>query len=149
MPSMPIDRRTLLAGIAGAALPVSAFGLEASQFGVRPGTADDQTRSLQRPIDEAARRRAPLALAPGIYRTSGLELPSGAQIAGVRGATRLLLTGTASLFASEHAETLTLSGLILEGGDRRLPQNRALCIARTSRRCASPTVRSRARAATA
>jgi uncharacterized secreted repeat protein (TIGR03808 family) len=123
---MPIDRRTLLAGVAFLAAPLSAHGLDAAQFGLRPGAPDDQSRTLQRAIDEAARRRAPLMLAPGVYRAGDLKLPSGAHVAGVRGATRLILTRGPSLLSSEHAETVTLSGLTLEGGKRPLPENRGL-----------------------
>src|SRR5215831_6460913 len=97
---MPIDRRTLLAGIAAvatpslarAAAPVSTLGLDAAQLGVRPGSPDDQTKALQRAIDQTAAAHAPLALAPGVYRAADLILPAGAQIAGIRGATRLVST---------------------------------------------------------
>ncbi|MBI2716049.1 MAG: TIGR03808 family TAT-translocated repetitive protein [Rhizobiales bacterium] len=127
---MPIDRRRLLTGsLAGAAIlaaPVSAYGLDAAQFGVRPGAPDDQSRALQRAIDEAARRRTPLMLAPGVYRAGDLKLPSGAHVAGVRGATRLMLTRGPSLLSSAHAETVTLSGLTLEGGNQPLAEHRGL-----------------------
>ena len=123
---MPIDRRTLLAGAAVLAAPLSAYGLDGAQFGLRPGALDDQSRALQRAIDQAARRRTPLMLAPGVYRAGDLRLPSGAHVAGVRGATRLILTRVSSLFAGEHAETVTLSGLTLEGGNRPLPDRRGL-----------------------
>jgi uncharacterized secreted repeat protein (TIGR03808 family) len=127
---MPINRRSLLTGsLASAAVlgpPLSAHGLDAGQFGVRPGAPDDQSRALQRAIDEAARRRAPLMLTPGIYRAGDLKLPSGAHVAGVRGATRLKLTRGPSLLSSEHAETITLSGLTLEGDNQPLVERRGL-----------------------
>jgi uncharacterized secreted repeat protein (TIGR03808 family) len=93
---MPIDRRTLLAGLAAtatpslarAAAPISTLGLDAAQLGVRAGSPDDQTKALQRAIDQAAAARVPLALAPGVYRAGDLALPAGAQIVGIRGATR-------------------------------------------------------------
>src|ERR1700722_15626999 len=104
---MTINRRTLLAGLAAAAAPslaraaapISAFGLDAAQFGVHPGSPDDQSRALQRAIDQAAAARAPLALAPGTYRAGDLMLPAGAQIRGIRGATRLVSTGGGPGFA--------------------------------------------------
>jgi len=61
MPAIPIGRRTLLASIAILVAPLSAHGLDAAPFGVRPGALDDQSHALQRAIDEAARRRAPPA----------------------------------------------------------------------------------------
>jgi uncharacterized secreted repeat protein (TIGR03808 family) len=127
---MPIDRRQLLlgsaAGAAALAAPLSAHGLDAVQFGVRAGAPDDQSRALQRALDQAARTRAPLILAPGVYRAGDLNLPAGAQLFGVRGATRLVLTHGPSLLSNEGGDSVTLSGLTLEGGGQALPQNRGL-----------------------
>src|SRR5579872_284585 len=103
---MGIDRRQLLSlgavatGAAGAAslpahaapAPLGTFGIEAAHFGLRPGSGDDQSRALQSAIDAAARARAPLMIAPGIYRAGDLKLSSGVQIVGVRGATEIVLT---------------------------------------------------------
>ncbi len=130
---MSTNRRTILLGSLAAILaapakaaPLSTFGLDAAHFGVRPGTATDQSGALQRAIDQAAHTRAPLMLAPGIYRAGGLTLPAGAQLAGVRGATRLVLTHGPSLLSAEHAETVSLNGLTLDGGSQKLPDGRAL-----------------------
>jgi uncharacterized secreted repeat protein (TIGR03808 family) len=116
----------LAGGAAALAAPLSAHGLDAAQFGVRPGADNDQSAALQRAIDHAARTRAPLMLAPGLYRAGDLRLRAGSQLFGVRGATRLMLTGGPSLLYAEGADSLTLSGLTLEGGGRSLPQNRGL-----------------------
>jgi uncharacterized secreted repeat protein (TIGR03808 family) len=126
---MIIDRRSLLAGLAAtaapslarAAAPVSAFGIDAAQFGVRPGSPDDQTRALQRAIDQAAGAHAPLALAPGVYRAGDLMLPAGAQIRGIRGATRLVATGGRPILTATQADGVTLAGLVLDGSGARLP----------------------------
>jgi uncharacterized secreted repeat protein (TIGR03808 family) len=135
MRPMTIDRRCLLLGsLTGAAViatpalaaPLSRYGLDAAQFGVRPGAADDQTAKLQRAIDQAAQARMPLMLAPGRYRAGNLTLSAGAQLAGVRGATRLSLTQGPSLIAAEHANTVSLTGLVLDGGGKPLPEGRGL-----------------------
>ena len=127
---MPTDRRQFLVGTvtsaAALAAPLSAYGLDAAQLGVRPGAPDDQSRAFQRALDQAARTRAPLVLAPGVYRAGDLNLPAGAQLFGVRGATRLILTHGASLLSTEGSDSVTLSGLTLEGGGQALPQNRGL-----------------------
>lgn len=127
---MPIDRRSLLIGsLSGAAaltVPLSAYGIDAAQFGVRPGAPDDQSRALQRAIDQAARTRAPLILVPGVYRAGDLRLPDGAQLLGVRGATRLVFTRGPSLLSAEAGDHITVSGLVLDGGGQPLPQNRGL-----------------------
>lgn len=127
---MPIDRRSLLIGsLSGAAaltLPLSAHGIDAAQFGVRPGAPDDQSRSLQRAIDQAARTRAPLILVPGVYRAGNLKLSDGAQLLGVRGATRLVLTRGPSLLSGETGDHITISGLVFDGGRQPLPQKRGL-----------------------
>src|SRR6516162_528411 len=113
---MDVSRRYLIgasaAGAIGAlAVPtqtaratqsIATFGRDATQYGVRPGSPDDQTRALQRAIDEAARAQVPLALPPGRYATSMLRLQNGTQLVGVRGATRLVFKGGASMFSAEE-----------------------------------------------
>ena len=55
---------------AASAAPLGSLGLEASQYGLRPGSTDDQSRTLQNALVEAVRH----ALAAG-----------GADLAGTRG----------------------------------------------------------------
>ena len=84
---MSVDRRTVVLGSLAVAFaapvkaaPLSTFGLDAAHFGVRAGAPGDQSVALQRAIDEAARTRVPLMLAPGVYRAGGLTLPAGAAL---------------------------------------------------------------------
>src|ERR1700704_3663092 len=113
--AMRVDRRHFLKVGTGAAAGLAAAhavaapsrtpnGLDAAQFGLRPGSPDDQSRAFQRAVDEATRTRAPLAIAPGTYRVGNIRLASGAHLRGVRGATRLVLSEASSLFAAENAE---------------------------------------------
>ena len=118
---------------AAAAPLLSVLGRDATQYGVRPGSPDDQTRALQRAIDEAAKANMPLALPPGVYRTRALKLPANAQLVGVRGATRLEFGGGPSLFASEGAANVTLTNLTLDGSLIGLPARRGLLHAERSR----------------
>src|ERR1700737_1761680 len=106
--------------------PAALPGIDVTQFGARPGSPDDQTRVLQRAIDDTARTRSPLALPPGIYRAGDLKLPSGAHLVGTRGATSLLLTQGPSLVSAAAADHVTLAGLAFEGGGRTLPDRRGL-----------------------
>ncbi len=128
-----IDRRHLLLltgatvlALPARAAPLSHYGLDAGRFGVRPGAPDDQSARLQRAIDQAARARVPLVLAPGVYRAGDLKLAAGSQVLGVRGATRLVLTHGPSLISANHAETISLNGLVFDGGGQSLPDNRGL-----------------------
>jgi uncharacterized secreted repeat protein (TIGR03808 family) len=137
---MDVNRRHLMgasaAGFASAlamspeplhAAPLtSTLGRDATQYGVKPGSPDDQTRALQRAIDEAARAQVPLAIPPGVYRTGMLRLQSGSQLVGIRGATRLVFSGGASLLLGEGADRVGLTGLTLDGGGVPLPQRRGL-----------------------
>ncbi|WP_439405134.1 TIGR03808 family TAT-translocated repetitive protein [Bradyrhizobium sp. DASA03076] len=137
---MDLNRRHLIgastAGIAGAlAMPsdaaraaplTSLLGRDATQYGVRPGSSEDQTRVLQRAIDEASRAQLPLALPPGIYRTGLLRLPSGAQLIGVRGATKLVFTGGASVIQSDGSDSIGLTGITFDGRSIPLPARRGL-----------------------
>src|SRR5687768_7159430 len=101
---MAIDRRSLLglsAAGAGSTLlpspsratpmPLGSLGLDVTHFGVNPGSADDQSNALQRAIDASAAARVPLWLPAGNYIAGDLVLPSGAQLYGIRGATRFML----------------------------------------------------------
>ncbi|ABE63427.1 nitrous oxidase accessory protein [Nitrobacter hamburgensis X14] len=144
---MDIRRRHILgasaAGVAGAlAMPsgaaraaplTSTLGRDATHYGVRPNSPDDQTRALQRAIDEAARANAPLALPPGVYRTGALQLTKGSQLIGVRGATTLMFSGGASLLSTEGADHIGLSNLTLDGGGIPLPERRGLIHCRGGR----------------
>jgi uncharacterized secreted repeat protein (TIGR03808 family) len=136
---MPLHRRGLLkaaAGLAGAlALPVNparaapltaTLGRDITQYGVRPNSPDDQTRALQRAIDDAVRAQQPLALPPGIYRCGQLKLSTGTQLVGVRGASILKFSGGASMLTGDGADHVDLRGLTLDGGDIKLPDRRGL-----------------------
>src|SRR3977135_4092352 len=143
---MHINRRHLIgasvAGVAGAvamspdaaraAPPTSALGRDSTHYGVRPGSPDDQTKVLQRAIDEAARAQVPLALPPGVYRTGLLRLQSGTQLVGVRGATKFVFIGGASMLSGEGTNSVGLTGIALDGGGIKLPDRRGLvpCLCR-------------------
>lgn len=139
---MELNRRRLIgSGAAGAlamsidaarAAPLtSTLGRDATQYGVRPGSPDDQTKPLQRAIDDAARAQVPLALPPGIDRTGMLRLANGTQISGVRGATRLVFTGGTSMFQGEGSVGIGLTNITLDGSGIPLPARRGLvhCLA--------------------
>jgi uncharacterized secreted repeat protein (TIGR03808 family) len=111
---------------ARAAPLTSALGRDATQYGVRPGSPDDQTKALQRAIDDAARAQVPLVLPPGVYRTSMLRLQGGTQLIGVRGATRLVFNGGASMLSGEGAGHIGLTNITLDGSGIPLPTRRGL-----------------------
>jgi uncharacterized secreted repeat protein (TIGR03808 family) len=134
---MDPNRRYLIGAAAAGALAMpadaaraapltSALGRDATQYGVRPGSSEDQTRLLQRAIDEAARAQVPLALPPGLYRTGMLRLQNGSQLVGVRGATKLVFTGGPSIALSEGASSIGLTGITFDGGGIPLPTRRGL-----------------------
>jgi uncharacterized secreted repeat protein (TIGR03808 family) len=121
-----VGAAALAPDVARAAPLTSALGRDATQYGVRPGSPDDQTRALQRAIDEAARAQVPLALPPGVYRTGMLHLANGTQLTGVRGATRLIFTGGASMLLGEGAGHIGLSSITLDGAGIPLAPRRGL-----------------------
>jgi uncharacterized secreted repeat protein (TIGR03808 family) len=137
---MDVNRRHLIgasaAGVAGAlAMPTAAaravpltstLGRDVTQYGVHPGSPDDQTKALQRAIDDAARTQVPLALPPGVYRTGMLRLQSGTQLIGVRGASRFVFNGGASLLSGEGAGSVGLDNISLDGSGIPLPTRRGL-----------------------
>ena len=134
---MNFDRRRLFAALAGvasatAAAPVLAreseqrAKIDSSALGLRPNATEDQSKSFQRAIDAAAATGAELLLAPGIYRAGGLTLPSHTAITGVAGATRLVLAGGPNMMTATGSDYVAVSGLILDGANAPLPQQRGL-----------------------
>src|SRR5215472_16405375 len=122
---MRLPRRRFLtaltgAAAAGVAAPIAARAatasstIDATALGVRPNAAEDQSTILQRAIDHAAAAGAVLNLPAGVYRGGGLQLPSFAAIAGVPGATRIVMTSGPSLLAATGSEQVSLRGLILD-----------------------------------
>ena len=95
--------------------PLGSMGLDASQFGVRAGSADDQSRRLQEALVEAAKRNAPLLLAPGRYRISNVVIPEGMRLVGVPGATHLVAASAGPLLVARRTRRAALSGLVLDG----------------------------------
>ena len=94
---------------------------------VEPDSPDDQSRTLQRAIEQTAAARVPLMLPPGVYRAGDLTLPTGTRLIGCPGATRLLFTEGASLLSAKDADHVTLTGLILDGGTRPLAGRGMMC----------------------
>lgn len=136
---MLLERRSFLAGSAALAAAgwtptkaqaapstLSSLGIDARQLGVHPGRTDDQTRALQRAIEQAASARVPLVLAPGTYRAGGVRLPSGAHLLGMRSASRLLFGSGNALLSAEGADQVTVEGLVLDGENRPLPEGRGI-----------------------
>ena len=125
-----LARRSFLLAAATLALPASvrAATLDGASFGLKPGAAEDQTRNFQRAVETAAGSRMPLRLAPGAYKVGEVRLPANTQIVGVRGATRLVFQGGTACLASQRADMVTLSGLVIEGNGKALPDRRGLIV---------------------
>jgi uncharacterized secreted repeat protein (TIGR03808 family) len=133
---MTLNRRRLFAAFAGAAgattpalareseVPLAAT--DAVALGLRPNAIDDQTVTFQRAIERAAMLRTVLRLPPGSYRTGALQLPPYAALAGVPGATRIVMAGGPSLFSATGSDRISLRGLVLDGNSVPLPDNRGL-----------------------
>ena len=115
-----------VASSGAAAAPMSTLGIDAVQLGVRAGGTVEQTEALQNAIDQTAGARVPLVLGPGEYRARELKLPTGTQIVGVRGATKLIFEGGAGLIFARGADHVTLSGLIFDGKSKTLGDDRGL-----------------------
>lgn len=86
---------------------------------VRPGAPDDQSAAFQRMVDEAARRGMPVFLPAGTYVISDINLPDGATIAGVPGRTQLVHGGDGPLLSGRTLRRVRLSGLVIDGANRR------------------------------
>jgi uncharacterized secreted repeat protein (TIGR03808 family) len=138
------NRRRLFAAFAGAAgaatpaaarepwlinrqpAPIARAEIDAASLGVRPNASDDQSSDLQRAIDRSAAAGSVLRLPPGTYRAGALHLPPYAAIAGVAGATRIVMSGGPSLLTSRGSDHVSLSGLVLDGANIPLADGRGL-----------------------
>jgi uncharacterized secreted repeat protein (TIGR03808 family) len=137
---MTFDRRRLfatLAGVATAAAPVFArasvrretaerASIDASALGLRPNAAEDQSGTFQRAINSAAAAGAELRLAPGVYRAGALTLPSHTAIAGVTGATHIVVASGPNIFTATGCDHVHLSGLSVDGANVPLPEQHGL-----------------------
>src|SRR5580704_6424636 len=134
---MSLDRRRLFAALAGAATAGTAApalardvstrsSIDATTLGLRPNAPDDQSKTLQRAIDQAAAAGTVLHLPAGFYRAGALNLPSHAAIAGVAGLTRIVMAGGPSMMSATGSDNIALSGLILDGVNIPLPERRGL-----------------------
>jgi nitrous oxidase accessory protein NosD len=143
---MSISRREVLA--TGLALVALAAGprLAREQWamgGVRLASAGegiDQTAVLQQAIDAAAGRGEALFLAPGVYATRRLTLPSGSRLVGVPGRTILRYRGGGGLIGIAHTRDVILEGLVFDGSGQDMHRDGALLAADkverlTIRRC--------------
>ncbi|HEY5793877.1 MAG TPA: TIGR03808 family TAT-translocated repetitive protein [Bosea sp. (in: a-proteobacteria)] len=95
--------------------PLGQWGLDAGNFGLRPGSPDDQSRLLQKALGEAAKRSAPLLIPPGRYRISRIALPDGARLIGVPGATQLVAAQAGPVLIARGLGRAALSGVALDG----------------------------------
>lgn len=106
--------------------PLGTFGLEATQFGLRPGSSEDQSRVLQSALVEAVKRDAPLIVAPGRYRIANVVLPENARLIGVPGATQFIAAQAGPLLVARRIKRAAVSGIVLDGLDIKAGQRAGL-----------------------
>jgi len=94
--------------------------LGATEAKLSAGSTRDQSRAFARMIENAAASGEPVVLPPGTFTISNIALPPRIVITGTPGATRLIYGGGGHLLLGEDAEHIELSGLVLDGGNRRL-----------------------------
>lgn len=134
---MTLDRRQVLTGtvsagtglLAGQSIaPAQAQKLnlhaqvDMSQFGVQPNIRSDQTRLIQKAIDNTAQKGQILFIPGGTYTTGQLKLPSNACIIGAPGQSRFIYNGNGAFLSAENKENITLSALIFDGAAKPLAQ---------------------------
>lgn len=102
--------------------PLGMLGLEAAQFGLRPGSAEDQSRALQAGLVEAVKRDAPLIVAPGRYRIANVVLPENARVIGVPGATQFIAAQAGPMLVARRIKRAAIAGIMLDGLDIKLGQ---------------------------
>lgn len=87
-----------------------------SELGVTPDRGDDLSEALQRAIAELSGAGQAVFLPGGTYNLSAVDLPERCAIFGVPGQTRLVLQAGESVFTARDAQSVSISGLVIEGG---------------------------------
>ncbi len=117
---MTHTRRAIL-GLISAGMALPAHFLSASV-----ALAQEDTRRIQRDIDEATARGRPWQVPAGLTLSGQLRLPDGAHLVGSRGRSRITLTGDGPLLAGERLQRLTLEGVVFDGGAKVAGRDRGL-----------------------
>ncbi|CAN7551680.1 TIGR03808 family TAT-translocated repetitive protein [Phyllobacterium sp. LjRoot231] len=125
-----INRRLVLTGLAGIAggsvLPHTAQAqtisgsINAVEFGLLPGSPDDQTVKLNALLAKASSSGQRIFLPPGSYIVSGVRFPAYVNLLGVSGKSRLLFGGKSGLVTANGSEHVQLNGLVIDGDSRPL-----------------------------
>lgn len=88
-----------------------------AEAAVAPAPAS-QRFSLQAAIDDAARRKVPLVLGPGVYECGPVTVHAGLVLAGAGPATVLKCTGTGPFISLRKCDGVVLRDFTIDGGQR-------------------------------
>ena len=102
------------------AAPHQALGIPASELGLNPSSARDQSGALQYAIDKAVERKLPLLLQPGNYIASRITLRPDTHIIGVPTKTRIIYGGNSTFIRANNAQNINLQGIELNGNGKPL-----------------------------
>jgi uncharacterized secreted repeat protein (TIGR03808 family) len=88
--------------------------------------AQEDTRRIQREIEEATARGRPWQVPSGLTLSGQIKLPDGAHLMGARGRSRISLLGDGPLLSAERLQRLTLEGVVFDGGAKPGGRDRGL-----------------------
>ncbi|WEX07769.1 TIGR03808 family TAT-translocated repetitive protein [Chelativorans sp. AA-79] len=106
-------------GFAQQTLQAVRGSLNAEEFGIRPGAAENQGKAFAAMLERASAENLPIFLPPGIYTLSDIDLPARVRLFGVSGATRLV-NGGGALLRGRETEHIALTGIVLDGAGNGL-----------------------------
>lgn len=113
-----------LSGTAAAALTQVAElrgSIDATELGLLPNAADDQSALFQQAINRSVEKGRALFLPAGTYPVANLRFPSGTMIVGVPGRTRLIYQGGGGLLAgAKGVSNIGISGITFDGANRTI-----------------------------
>ena len=93
--------------------------IAATDLGIEPQSARDQSAALQNAFDIAAERGAALMLPPGTYRASGLRILRPLQLLGVAGKSQLAAVRDEPVLDITDVPLVVIDGLGFDGSDAR------------------------------
>lgn len=127
---MPLNRRnflksTVLPATMGAGAMLAAGSGAASvpnqNAGLGTDSGLDASQALQRMINDAAARGAPVLLPPGRLIAGDISLPSGLQLVGMPGKTVLEWNGRGNFITIGNVSDVRISGIGFDGAMHRFP----------------------------
>ncbi|MRG56025.1 TIGR03808 family TAT-translocated repetitive protein [Phyllobacterium sp. SYP-B3895] len=126
-----ISRRLVLAGLTGVAFnhgfqqvaqaaSNASAPLNAVDYGLQPGSTQDQTAKFNALLESASAKGNQVFLPAGTYIVSAVLCPSYVNILGVTGQSRIVYAGKSGFVQASDSKLIQFTGLVFDGNGKEL-----------------------------